>query len=345
MNIQEPANLPHEHDQTQTPHGGHRVLVGSGPAFLNLLHLIHCAARQSFPILLLGESGTGKELVAQAIHEISDHGSGPFVPVECSCLVADLLESELFGHKRGAFTGAVNDKKGLLEAAQGGTLFLDEIGETPLAMQVKLLRMLEEQTFRQVGDIRLRRVDCRIICATNRDLQAGVAEGSFRQDLYYRITAFPITLPPLRRRREDIPIIVESLLERITGGAFYRVSAEAMGQLMAYAFPGNIRELQNLLERACALSTENVLLPEHFPNLVADLPTERDNNHSVFHPCQALQEGVLIPLAELEKRYLCYALETHQGSREALAQRLGLGVRTLFRKLKELGVAPSNHPN
>ncbi len=240
-------------------------LVGSAPAFIKMLEMVQRVAAKPFPVLLQGETGTGKELVARAIHDASRQSGGPFVPVECSGLAENLFESELFGHKKGAFTGAYADKQGLVETANGGTLFLDEVGEIPYQQQVKLLRVLETLSFRQVGDTRSQRVDFRLICATNQDLAAMMAAGSFRPDLYYRISAFPIRLPPLRDRRADIPLVARSLLDRIDGSQRTTLSKEALIRLQGYAFPGNIRELQNMLERACLLSGGGFSCPNIFP--------------------------------------------------------------------------------
>lgn len=312
-------------------------LVGSSPAFLHMLDLLVCAARQPYPILLSGESGTGKELVARAIHESGDRANGPFVPVECAGLVPTLFESEMFGHKRGAFTGAFADKKGLLDAAHGGTLFLDEVSEIPLPLQVKLLRVLESFSYRLVGSTEFRQTDFRLICATNRNLHSSVVAGSFRQDIYYRITAFPITLPPLRERRGDIPLLVQALLTRISRRRMF-IQAEAMTSLESYRFPGNVRELQNLLERACAMASGDTLTLQHFPDLHGppeDLLCPDCRHAETSWP--GMRPGEILPLEEMERRYLRYALAVHRGSRADLAQQLGIGLRTLFRKLQDMG--------
>ncbi|MCV6589418.1 MAG: sigma-54-dependent Fis family transcriptional regulator [Marinobacterium sp.] len=238
-------------------------LVGRSAAFNRMLGMIQRAAPSEISVLLLGESGTGKELVAQAVHESSHRANNPFVTVECSGLSEHLFESELFGHERGAFTGAISRKSGLVSAAHGGTLFLDEIGEVPLALQVKLLRLIETGNYRTVGGLELQHADFRLICATHRDLKAMVAEGTFRQDLYYRISTFPILLPRLADRYEDLPLLCEVLLRRIRDGEQYRVSDEAIHYLRHYRFPGNIRELRNLLERAVLLADDGVILPRH----------------------------------------------------------------------------------
>ncbi|MEJ2326737.1 MAG: sigma-54-dependent Fis family transcriptional regulator [Chromatiaceae bacterium] len=220
---------------------GTQGLVGRGAAFRRMLELVQRVAGSEAAVLLLGESGTGKEAVAQAIHASCQRAQGPFVPVECSGLTESLFESELFGHEKGAFTGAQQRKVGLIEAAQGGTLFLDEVGDIPLSLQVKLLRLLETRTFRRVGSVDAKRADFRLVCATHRDLKSLVAAGDFRQDLYYRISAFPIPLPALRERGDDLPLLVETLLRRIQPRRKVSLAPEAMACLQGYSFPGNVR--------------------------------------------------------------------------------------------------------
>ena len=224
-------------------------------AITEMLELIQRGARSEVPILLLGESGTGKELAARAIHDASPRSKGAFVPVECSGLGEALFESELFGHARGSFTGAHTRKPGLVEAATGGTLFLDEIGDVPLSLQVKLLRVLESGMYRPVGDIEARSANFRLVCATHRDLDRMVSDGSFRRDLYFRINTFPIAMPPLRERREDIPLLCDTLL----ANSAKRLSDEALMLLQRHDYPGNIRELRNIVERAVLL-TDGVVI-------------------------------------------------------------------------------------
>ncbi len=304
-------------------------LVGKSPAFNRMLGLIARVAPAMTPVLLLGESGTGKELAAQAIHRSSLRAEGPFVPVDCSGLSESLFESELFGHEKGAFTGAVGRKIGLVEAASGGTLFLDELGDIPLALQVKLLRLLESGTYRRVGGIEPQQADFRLVCATHRDLKAQIAEGTFRQDLYYRISAFPIPLPPLRERSEDLPGLSQTLLQRIEPSRQYSLAPATLERLRGYAFPGNIRELRNLLERAVLLADGTTLLPEHLPEEVGGSP-----------PLPGLEgqgAAVLLPLEQVELRYLQWALSQHQGDKRSLAAALGVSERTLYRKLESLG--------
>ncbi len=315
----------------QTDAGSSRVegqgLVGRSKAFNQMLGLIERVASSDATVLLLGESGTGKELAARAVHDTSKRTNGPFVPVDCSGLTETLFESELFGHEKGAFTGAHTRKIGLVEAARGGTLFLDEIGDIPLALQVKLLRLLETGTFRRVGGVEPQQADFRLICATHRELAAMVEEGAFRRDLYYRISAFPIHLPPLRERGEDIPLLAESLLLRLGGERPMRLHAETLNCLRSYRFPGNVRELRNILERASLLADGEVILPEH-------LPTECRCGEA--RPTPPLFAGEVQPLREVERLYLQWVLARHHGDKRALAKSLGVSERTFYRKLQAL---------
>jgi len=277
------------------------------------------------PVLLLGESGTGKELAAQALHDLSPRHHMPFVPVDCSGMTESLFESELFGYEKGAFTGANQRKIGLVEAASGGTLFLDELGDIPLNLQVKLLRLLETGTFRRVGGIETLRADFRLVAATHRGVKQMVEEGSFRRDLYYRISAFPIHLPALRERREDLPVLAENLLARLAPERSLRLNRAAQAWLMAYEFPGNIREMRNLLERAVLLTDGDEIGPEHF--LSGQSPIEPD----VIGDAEA---GEIVPLDVAESRYIQWALAQVGGDKRDLAQRLGISERTLYRKLQ-----------
>src|SRR5574340_992153 len=299
-------------------------LVGKSSAFNRMLELVRRVAPSSTTALLLGESGTGKELVAQAIHQQSGRERGPFVVVECSGLTETLFESELFGYEKGAFTGASQRKIGLVESASGGTLFLDEVGDIPLGLQVKLLRLLETGTFRRVGGVETLRADFRLIAATHRDLKAMVERGSFRRDLYYRLSAFPIPLPALRERREDIALLAETLLARLAPGQNYTLSDAARIRLQGYDYPGNIRELRNILERAMLMADGDTLLPEH-------LPPELTGDAEAGMP----GEEAIVPLETVELRYLQWALAHHRGDRKSLAALLGISERTLYRKLAQ----------
>jgi len=310
---------------------GTQGLVGRGAAFRRMLELVQRVAGSEAAVLLLGESGTGKEAVAQAIHASCQRAQGPFVPVECSGLTESLFESELFGHEKGAFTGAQQRKVGLIEAAQGGTLFLDEVGDIPLSLQVKLLRLLETRTFRRVGSVDAKRADFRLVCATHRDLKSLVAAGDFRQDLYYRISAFPIPLPALRERGDDLPLLVETLLRRIQPRRKVSLAPEAMACLQGYSFPGNVRELRNILERASLLADSDTILPEHLPEECRPA-TPADPYPSTASP----SEPAILPLEEVEQRYLRDILARFPGDRRTLAGKLGISERTFYRKIKGL---------
>jgi len=301
-------------------------MVGRSPAFNRMLELIHRVAPRATPVLLLGESGTGKELAAQTLHNLSPRANKPFVPVDCSGMTESLFESELFGHEKGAFTGAGQRKVGLVEAAAGGTLFLDELGDIPLSLQVKLLRLLETGSFRRVGGVDILRADFRLVAATHRNLAAMVAAGTFRQDLYYRLSAFPIHLPALRERREDLPLLVDSLLERLSPDRPMALSPQAMARLEEHGFPGNIRELRNILERGVILVDGELIQPEHL--LLGDGGQERAVPEE-----QAPEEG-LASLEEMERRYLARSLDRLGGDKDALARRLGISRRTINRKLQ-----------
>jgi len=295
-------------------------LVGQAPAFTAALASLQRAAPADIPVLLQGESGTGKELFARALHMGSPKADGPLVVVDCTSLTEALFESELFGYEKGAFTGAHQRKTGLAEAAHGGTLFLDEIGEVPLAMQVKLLRLIETGSFRPVGSLRTVHSDFRLVSATHKPLRQMVADGTFREDLYYRISGFPIRMPALRERIEDLPLLVQSLLKRIAGPSAPTLGNAALDRLMTYPFPGNIRELRNILERARLFADEGVIQPEHLPEDVVSLPAQVRAHGS--RPVDLLQ-----------------VLSQFRGSRSELAKHLGISERTLYRRLKAAGIA------
>ena len=313
---------------------GDAGMVGRSPAFTRMLDLVHRAAPSEISVLLLGESGTGKELVAKAIHDSSQRSDGPFVTVECSGLSESLFESELFGHERGAFTGAVSKKTGLVEAARGGTLFLDEIGEIPLQLQVKLLRLIETGTFRVVGGVELKHADFRLVCATHRNLKEMVRKGRFRQDLFYRISPFPIPLPRLRERADDLTLLIRVLLKRLTGAAEpkARVTEKALGLLASYEFPGNIRELRNILERALLLSDDGVIDVDQLPPEVVGGAGIGDDDLFMG----AVNDVQVVPLDQVESRYLRQVVARFGGDNRILAQQLGVSERTLYRKLRAL---------
>jgi len=299
-------------------------LVGRSDAFNAALSALQRAAPSQVPVLLQGESGTGKELFARALHQASPRARAPLVVVDCTGLSETLFESELFGHERGAFTGAMQRKIGLAETAHGGTLFLDEIGDVPLPMQVKLLRLIESGTFRRVGGVDTLRADFRLVSATHKPLKAMVEAGSFRQDLYYRISAFPVHLPPLRERDDDLPLLVQSLLRRIGGSAALRIDDQALAALRRHPWPGNVRELRNVLERARLFADDGVIRPR-------DLPPELLDG--------AGAAALLRRRPDDEKARLSHALATFDGSRAGLAVHLGLSERTLYRRLKLYGLA------
>jgi two-component system response regulator HydG len=288
--------------------------------------MIEKVSLHQYPVLVLGESGTGKELVARSIHFLGERKNRPFTPVDCSALVPTLIESELFGYVKGAFTGAVQAKQGLLEAAQGGTLFLDEIGDLPVDLQAKLLRVLQEREVKPVGSTERRRIDVRIIAATNRDLEAAIRNGSFRQDLYFRLNVVQIKLPPLRERKSDIPLLVTSFLDKFTDpqGPARTISEDAMRRLVAYDWPGNVRELENAIERAVALGSGPII---H----VGDLPSSLHYPSSERVP----EKEELLPLKELERRAILRTLRETGGDKLAAARMLGIGKTTLYRKLKQ----------
>ncbi len=297
-----------------------RGLIGRSPSFLQMMQLVTRVAPSSTAVLLQGESGTGKELVANAIHQLSPRADRPFVAIDCSGLAETLFESELFGHERGAFTGATSRKAGLVEAASGGTLFLDEVGDIPQTIQVKLLRLLETGTYRRVGSPELLRADVRIVSATHRSLEAMIRDGSFRHDLFYRLNVFPIQLPALRDRGEDIELLARELLTHLAPERKLRLSRTALDWLRKYDFPGNIRELRNILERACLLSDDQEIRVEHLPAVREKIPDP------VLRGAKG--RGIDAPA-------LTAALASFNGSRRELAERLGLSERTLYRRLNK----------
>ena len=299
-------------------------MVGRSRSFQSMLNMVERVARSDTNVMLLGESGTGKEMVAQTVHRISTRSEKPFVPVECTGLPDTLFESELFGYCRGAFTGAATDKTGLVAAAEGGTLFLDEVGDIPLADQVKLLRLLETRRYRPVGSTEWQEADFRLVCATNKDLRALVAEGAFREDLYYRLNVFEIELPPLRKRIDDLEPLIATILERLDAGSV-TFSEAALNCLRVYAFPGNIRELRNIVERAILLADDGVVHPSHLPAQCRD----------TVEPPEDLDAGI-VTLERAERRYLQQALAQHKGDRRELAEKLGVSERVLYRKLAGL---------
>ena len=328
VELQQENQLLREQLRTRPGFGG---LIGVSERMQRVYKTIQKVSQHEYPVLILGESGTGKELVAKSVH-YSGARKGPTCgPVDCSSLVPTLIESELFGYVKGAFTGALHGKQGLVEAANGGTLFLDEIGDMPIDLQSKLLRVLQEREVKPVGSTERRRIDVRIIAATNRDLEAGIKSGSFRQDLYFRLNVVQIKMPALRERKSDIPLLVTSFLDKFSDPQrpARTTSEDAMRRLIAHDWPGNVRELENAIERAVALGSGPILhvadLPSSLQYPTADRVPERDE---------------LLPLDELERRAILRTLRQTTGDKLAAARILGIGKTTLYRKLKQYHMEP-----
>ncbi len=304
------------------------LIIGASKPMRELFEQIAKVARSMSTVLITGESGTGKELVAHAIHDASGR-TGDFVPVNCAAIPSELIESEFFGHTGGAFTGAKGARPGLFEAADGGTIFLDEIGELPLAMQPKLLRVLQDGTVRRIGADRERAVKVRVVVATNRDLETEVREGKFREDLYWRLNVIQLNLPPLRKRPFDIPLLIEHFVNgysQVAGSPMLEVSPEALAILTAYSWPGNVRELENVIERAVAMTSGAIMLPDDLPERL------RDDNHvsSVLNKARENQ----MTLRELELAYAAETLRRTGGNKSRAAEMLGLDRKTLYRKIE-----------
>jgi len=301
-------------------------MIGSGPAMQRVFELVNKVAPSNASVVIAGQSGTGKEVVARAIHNLSPRNEKPFVALNCSAIPATLIESELFGYERGAFTGADQRRMGNFELAHNGTLFLDEVGELPLELQAKFLRVLEERRFRRLGGRAEVEVDVRVICATNRDLKEEIRRGRFREDLYFRLHVFTIVLPPLRERREDVPLLVHHFIEKFNGETGKRVqglSPAAMGTLQGYAWPGNIRELRNTLERAMILVDGDVITEEQLP---PDMQSSRPE-------AAMLRVPLGVPLDRVEKDYILASLQKNGGNKARTAEVLGISEKTLYNKL------------
>ncbi|MEW6269452.1 MAG: sigma 54-interacting transcriptional regulator [Thermodesulfobacteriota bacterium] len=337
-------------------------LVGSAAAMDEVFKLAERAGSSPIPVLITGETGTGKELLARGIHASSKRAAGPFVAINCAAMPEALLESELFGHRRGAFTGAINDHRGLFEAASGGTLFLDEVGEMPVAMQAKLLRALQEGAVTPLGDTRPRKTDARILSATNRDLEAEVEKGAFRADLYYRLAALTIRMPALRERREDIPLIARRLV-RVSASrqakSINGIAPDAMAVLQAYDWPGNVRELQNVIDRAIALARDGATIDaRHLPPLARAASTTaaagRDvhggtepgrpdpgsdvTQLAVATGTRPASEDLRDARAAFEAEHIARVLEQHRGNVARAARALGLSRTSLHKKIREYGI-------
>jgi two-component system response regulator PilR (NtrC family) len=318
-----------------------KLIIGKSAAIQRVFHLIEKIADTPTNVLLTGESGTGKELVAKAVHQESSRRDEPFVTIHCGAIPENLIESELFGHIKGSFTGAIQNKIGLLEMANGGTVFLDEVGEIPLAMQVKLLRFIQERTFRRVGCTENLSVNVRIICATNKDLEAEIERGTFREDLYYRLNVIQIQLPPLRQRREDIPILAEyfvrkyaTLLNRKIDG----ISEEAMEKLKGYPYPGNVRELENILERAVALEGSAEVQTASLPaDIVHGMRREWGATGRGQEALRLPEEGVHLEdlVEDIEKKMIQQALERTHGVKKRAAELLHVSFRSFRYRLEK----------
>jgi two-component system, NtrC family, response regulator len=295
-------------------------IIGESSAIKNAIRLAQRISTTDTTVLLLGETGTGKEVFADAIHTASSRAANPFVAINCSAFTKELLESELFGYKAGAFTNAAKDKKGLIETADGGTLFLDEIGEMNIELQAKLLRVLENETFIKLGDTKTTKVDVRIIAATNRDLEKEIAAGHFREDLYYRLNVFTIHLPPLRERIADIPALANYFVKRIAPQM--SISPAAMQSMQQYGWKGNIRELRNVINRASIIAEENLILP-------ADLPFD------IQKEAQAVNN---LSLSAVEKQHIQKVLQHTRGNKTETARLLDIGLTTLYRKMEEYSI-------
>ncbi len=310
-------------------------LLGESPPMKTLRKQIAKLARSQAPVYISGESGSGKEVVARLIHEQGPRAERLFVPVNCGAIPTELMESEFFGHRKGSFTGAIEDKQGLFQAANGGTLFLDEVADLPLPMQVKLLRAIQEKAVRAVGGQQEVTVDVRVLCATHKDLAAEVAAGRFRQDLYYRLNVIELRVPPLRERREDIQLLAEVMLRRLGEDSDLppaRLHPDALEKLKAYRFPGNVRELENMLERAYTLCEDDQIKPSDL-RLVEAAPANGGDDGNL-----ALVDDLEAYLEQIERKLIMQALEETRWNRTAAAQRLGLTFRSMRYRLKKLGL-------
>jgi two-component system response regulator PilR (NtrC family) len=317
---------------------GMGAIIGKSEAMARVFDLIERVAPTRTNILITGESGTGKELVAQAIHAHSAFKDGPFVPINCGAIPENLIESELFGHRKGSFTGAIADKKGLFEAAKGGTVFLDEIGELPLATQVRFLRVLQERMIKPVGSATEVAIDCRIIAATNRSLREEVAAGRFREDLYYRLNVITLDLPPLRERTEDLRLLINHFVQKLSremGRDIKGVSADAMRLLMNYSYPGNVRELQNIIERAVTLERDTMISAEVLPYQL-----QKERVDQAAEQVEIPDEGINLEamVEDLERTMIRKALERSGGVKKEAAKLLGITFRSMRYRLDKYGM-------
>jgi two-component system response regulator PilR (NtrC family) len=314
-------------------------IIGKSPEMLDIFNLISRVAPSKASVLIIGESGTGKELVAKAVHQWSLRADKPFVTINCTAIPENLLESEMFGHAKGSFTGAVANKPGLVEAAHMGTLFLDEVGEIPPSVQAKLLRFLQDKEFRRVGSNEDRKVDVRVIAATNKKLEREIENGSFREDLYYRLNVIRIRLPPLREREEDIPILIGHFLKKFTaeqGKEIHKVSSLAMRVLSKYSYPGNVRELENIIERCVTLEQSDQLTAEHLPPRIAESTESSAGSTDAEIPPDGIDLNRT--MENTEKKLILRALEITGGNRSKAARLLGISFRSLRYRLVKLGM-------
>ncbi len=337
LQLKQSVSEPEQHPQLS------QQLLGQSSAMQQLRAMLTKLARSQAPVYISGESGTGKEVVARLIHQLGPRSNGPFVPVNCGAIPTELMESEFFGHKKGSFTGATEDKQGLFQSAQGGTLFLDEVADLPLSMQVKLLRAIQEKKIRPIGGQQEIAVDLRILSATHKNLAQMVDAGHFRQDLYYRINVIELKIPPLRDRDGDVLILAEAFLQKLAQDWQMTppvLSAAARQQLQAYGFPGNVRELQNTLERALTLCEGDTILPEHLQlDTGRSLPSGSAAAGDLPTLPQGLPpEGLEAYLQNIEKQLLMRALELSHWNRTAAAKKLGMSFRSLRYRLKKLGL-------
>lgn len=326
----------------ETYHFGH--IVGNSPAMMNIYNTIKQVADTKTNLIITGESGTGKELIAQAIHENSARKEKPFIVIHCGGIPETLMESELFGHRKGAFTGATHDKKGLFEAGDGGTVFLDEIADLSHAIQVKILRVVQEKAFKPVGETQDIQVDVRIISATNKNLEDEVIAGNFREDLFYRLNVIHIDLPPLREKKEDLPALAQHFLEKYAremGKSIHKLSSYALDMLARYDFPGNTRELENMIERSVALATTNIILPE---SLALSTYKRKEKGAKKHEPLdfdiQSSGFDLDSVLADVERGYLVKALEMAGGGKQKAAELLGISLRSIRYRLEKRGIEP-----
>ncbi len=319
-------------------------LIGESPQMRKVYDLIERVSSTKTNVLISGESGTGKELVAKAIHNLSERRDKPIVVINCAGIPENLIESELFGYKKGAFTGAVADKEGLFNIADGGTVFFDEVGELSPVIQVKLLRVIQERTFTAVGGTEVKTVDVRFISATNKDLEDEVIDQNFREDLYFRLNVIPVNLPPLRNREGDLPLLAQHFLEKFSkemGKNIRKMSSYAMDILNNYAFPGNVRELENIVERSVALETSNIVLPESLAlSSLRERGNERRKRRTDLGPDGIQLDEVML---EIERDYLAQALEIARGSKQRAAELLGVNLRSLRYRLEKQSISEKDN--